>query len=100
MTHQQSEIARDSVRVERLAVRLDGQAKRLIERAAYLECGKLPDYCVSVLTQAARQTIAEHETLSPSERARTVFFDTLIDPPDLSGRLDRAIAEHKRRIMD
>lgn len=100
MTHQQSEIARDSVRVERLGFRLDGQAKRLIERAAYLECRKLTDYCVSVLTQAARQTIAEHETLTLSERERKVFFDTLIDPPDLSGRLVRAIAEHKRRIMD
>src|SRR5260364_74251 len=100
MTHQQSEIARDSVRVERLGFRLDGQAKRLIERAAYLECRKLTYYCVSVLTQAARQTIAEHETLTLSERERKVFFDTLNETPRLSRPVVRSIAEKKRRIMD
>ena len=50
-------------REERLGVRVDGPTKALIERAAELERRKLTDFCMTVLTDAARRTIAEHETL-------------------------------------
>jgi uncharacterized protein (DUF1778 family) len=92
-------IAQDPVRVERLGFRLDEQTKDLIERAAYLECRKVTEFCVAVLADAARRTIAEHETLMLSERDREVFFDTLMNPPKASERLVRALAEHKRRIV-
>ncbi|MGB9114705.1 DUF1778 domain-containing protein [Bradyrhizobium sp.] len=46
----------------------------------------------------ARQTIAEHETLVLSDRDRKAFFDALINPPEPSERLARALAEHKRRV--
>ena len=85
-------------REERLGFRLDGPTKALIERAADLERRKLTDFCVTVLTDAARRTIAEHQTLVLSERDRAVFFDTLVNPPAPSERLQRAIAEHKRRV--
>ena len=92
-------ITQDSVRMERLGFRLDEQTKDLIERAAYLECRKVTDFCVAVLADAARRTIAEHETLMLSERDREVFFDTLMSPPQANERLIRALAEHKRRII-
>jgi uncharacterized protein (DUF1778 family) len=92
-------ITQDSVRVERLGFRLDEQTKDLIERAAYLECRKVTEFCVAVLADAARRTIAEHETLMLSERDRKVFFDTLMSPPQANERLIRALAEHKRRIV-
>jgi uncharacterized protein (DUF1778 family) len=92
-------ITQDSVRLERLGFRLDEQTKDLIERAAYLECRKLTDFCVAVLADAARRTIAEHETLILSDLDRKVFFDTLMSPPQASERLVRALAEHKRRII-
>ena len=92
-------ITQDSVRVERLGFRLDEQTKDLIERAAHLECRKLTDFCVAALTDAARRTIAEHETLILSDLDRKVFFDTLMSPPQASERLVRALAEHKRRII-
>jgi len=92
-------VAQDHVRAERLGFRLDEQTKDLIERAAHLECRKLTDFCVSVLTDAARRTIAEHETLMLSELDRKLFFDTLITPPQTSERLVRALAEHKRRVI-
>jgi len=86
------------VRAGRLGFRLDEQTKELIERAAHLERRKLTDFCVTALTDAARRTIAEHETLSLSERDRQAFFDALINPPEPSERLVRALAAHKRRI--
>jgi uncharacterized protein (DUF1778 family) len=99
MPSNKAKITQDSVRVERLGFRLDEQTKDLIERAAYLECRKVTEFCVAVLADAARRTIAEHETLMLSERDREVFFDTLMSPPQANERLIRALAEHKRRIV-
>jgi uncharacterized protein (DUF1778 family) len=99
MTRRPPEItAEPAARVERLGFRVDEHTKELIERAAHLEHRKLTDYCLAALTEAARRTIAEHETLTLSERDRKAFFDTLINPPEPAERLKRAMAEHKRRI--
>ena len=46
-------------RVERLGFRLDEETKDLIERAAHLSRRKVSDFCVTVLTDIARRTIAE-----------------------------------------
>lgn len=86
------------LRDERLGFRVDGQTKALIERAAELERRKLTDFCMTALADAARRTIAEHETLVLSDRDRAVFFDALVKPPAPNERLQRAFAEHKRRI--
>lgn len=85
-------------RVERLGFRVDEHTKELIERAAHLERRKLTDYCLTALTEAARRTIAEHETITLSEHDRKAFFDALINPPEPAERLRMAMAEHKRRI--
>jgi uncharacterized protein (DUF1778 family) len=86
-------------RAQRLGFRLDPETKGLIERAAHLEHRKLTDFCVTKLADAARRTIAEHETLALSERDRDAFFAALINPPEPSPRLVRALAEHKRRVV-
>ena len=85
-------------RDDRLGFRLDQQTKGLIERAAQLERRKISDYCLTAITDAARRTIAEHETLNLSGRDRAAFFEAMIDPPAPSERLARAFAEHGRRI--
>ena len=85
-------------RAERLGFRMDEETKELIERAAHLERRKLTDFCVTALADAARRTITAHETLVLSERDRRAFFAALINPPEPSERLVRALAEHKRRI--
>jgi uncharacterized protein (DUF1778 family) len=87
------------LREERLGFRVDEPTKALIERAARLERRKLTDFCMTALTEAARRTIAEHETLVLSERDRAVFFDALVNPPAPNKRLERAIAEHRRRVV-
>jgi uncharacterized protein (DUF1778 family) len=87
------------LRDERLGFRVDEPTKALIERAAQLERRKLTDFCVTALTDAARRTIAEHETLVLSDRDRAVFFDALVNPPPPSERLRRAVGEHRRRVV-
>jgi len=99
MASKQAKADRDpSGRAERLGFRLDEYTKDLIERAAHLEHCKVTDFCVTALADAARRTIAEHETLVLPEHDRRAFFGALIHPPKPSARLVRAIAEHKRRI--
>lgn len=85
-------------RDDRLGFRLDEQTKGLIERAAQLERRKVSDYCLTAIADAARRTIAEHETLNLSERDRAAFFEAMIDPPEPSERLARALDEHSRRV--
>ncbi len=85
-------------RDDRLGFRLDEQTKGLIERAARLERRKISDYCLTAITEAARRTIAEHETLNLSERDRAAFFEALVSPPEPGERLARAFAEQGRRI--
>ena len=87
------------LREERLGFRVDEPTKALIERAAQLEHRKVTDFCMTVLTDAARRTIAEHETIVLSERDRVVFFETLVNPPAPSERLQRAFVEHNRRVV-
>ena len=85
-------------RADRLGFRLDGQTKCLIERAAQLEHRKVSDFCLTAISEAARRTIAEHETLGLSELDRAAFFEALISPPPESARLARAFDEHRRRV--
>ncbi|MGH6836548.1 MAG: DUF1778 domain-containing protein [Methylocella sp.] len=87
------------LREERLGFRVDEPTKALIDRAAQLERRKLTDFCLTALTDAARRTIAEHETLLLSNQDRAAFFDALVNPPAASERLQRAFAEHKRRVV-
>jgi uncharacterized protein (DUF1778 family)/GNAT superfamily N-acetyltransferase len=87
------------LRGERLGFRVDEPTKALIERAAQLERRKLTDFCMTALTEAARRTIAKHETLVLSDRDRAVFFDALVNPPTPNKRLQRALAEHRRRVV-
>jgi uncharacterized protein (DUF1778 family) len=99
MPRKQAKIERDTPgRVERLGFRLDEETKDLIERAAYLSRRKVSDFCVTALTETARRTIAEHETLELSDRDREAFFEALINPPKPSERLVRALAAHKQRV--
>jgi uncharacterized protein (DUF1778 family) len=86
------------VRDERLGFRVDEPTKALIERAAQLERRKVTDFCMTALTDAARRTIAEHETLVLSSRDRAAFFNALVSPPAPSERLRRAFVEHKRGV--
>jgi len=99
MLHHPARSAREApARADRLGFRVDAETKGLIERAAHLSRRKVSEFCVAALTDAARRTIAEHETLALSERDRAAFFDALIDPPQPGWRLQRALAEHSRRI--
>jgi uncharacterized protein (DUF1778 family) len=86
-------------RATRLGVRVDAETKRLVERAAALERRSLTDFCLTALTEATRETITRHESLSLSERDRTVFIDTRIRVPKPNARLRRAVRSAEERVI-
>jgi uncharacterized protein (DUF1778 family) len=86
-------------RSTRLGFRVDAATKKLVERAAALERRSMTDFCLAVLTEATRETIARHESLVLSERDRTVFFDALMNPPKPNARLRRAFREMRARVV-
>jgi uncharacterized protein (DUF1778 family) len=83
----------------RLGFRVDAETKRMVERAAALERRSLTDFCLTALTEATRETITRHESLSLSERDRAVFFDTLIHAPKPNARLRRAFRSAEERVI-
>ena len=85
-------------RASRLGIRVDVQTKKMVARAAELERRSLTDFCLTALTEAARRTIAQHETLVFSERDRQIFFDALIHPPKPNPRLRRAFEIERERF--
>lgn len=86
-------------RGERLGFRVDPGTKALVERAAQLERRNLTDYCLSALTEAARETIARHGTLDLSASDRAAFFEALVHPPEPNPRLQRAF-DAERRVVE
>jgi uncharacterized protein (DUF1778 family) len=89
---------KSSQRRERLSIAIDDETKDLIARAADLSQCTINDFCLAALVEAARRTIVEHETMVLSGRDRDAFFNALLNPPEPSERLVRALAEHKRRV--
>jgi len=83
----------------RLGFRVDAQTKKMVERAAALERRSMTDYCLTVITEATRETIAKHESLVLSERDRAVFFEALIHPPKPNERLRRAFREMRAQVV-
>src|SRR5229473_324579 len=86
-------------RESRLGFRVDMQTKRMVARAAELERRSLTDFCLTALAEAARRTIAQHETLVLSERDRQIFFNALIHPPRPNARLRRAFKSERERLV-
>ncbi len=82
----------------RLGFRVDAKTKSLVERAARLERRSLTDFCLSALTDAAREALERHESLALSEADRTAFFDALVHPPKPNARLRRALHGERTRI--
>ena len=83
-------------RTERVQIRIDPAAKRLLERAAALANTTVSAFVASSALEAADRMIRDRERLAVSERDWSLFFDALADPPEPNAALRRAFATHGR----
>jgi uncharacterized protein (DUF1778 family) len=78
------------VKNARIEARVTPEQKQLMERAAGLRGQNLTEFMISVLAEAATQTIKDRSFLDLTERDRQAFAEALLNPPTTS---DRAIAD-------
>ncbi len=74
----------------RLEARVTLEQKQLMERAASLRGQNLTEFMISVLADAAIQTIKDRELIELTQRDRLVFAEALLNPAPPS---ERAIAD-------
>ena len=90
--------AAQETKTERVQVRIDRAAKRMLERAAALANTTVSAFVVNSALDAAGRLIQEREQLVLSERDWDVFFDALVNPPKPNAALRKAFAAHRRLI--
>ena len=85
-------------KTERVQVRVDPNAKRMLERAAALANTTVSAFVVNSALDAAGHLIRERERLVLSERDWDLFLDALVTPPEPNAALRRAFARHDRLV--
>lgn len=85
-------------KTERVQMRVDPEAKRMLERAAALENTTVSAFVVHNALKAAERLIQDRERLTVSERDWNLFFDALVNPPEPNAALRQAFAAHGRLI--
>lgn len=83
----------------RINFRLSDDLKKTIEDAA-AELGQtISDFCISTLTQAARQVLRDHEITRLSERDRRRFVAMLDDVSSKPNKaLTRAARQYRQQV--
>jgi uncharacterized protein (DUF1778 family) len=89
----------ETVKQERMHIRLDALSKQKLERAATYAHKSLSEFVLSQALAAADEVIREHETLTLNQADWEVFLDALEHPPRPSARLKQAFAEHKKHVQ-
>ena len=85
-------------RTERVQMRVDPAAKRLLERAAVLSNTTVSAFVANHALEAAGRLLRERERLVVSERDWELFLDALASPPEPNAALRGAFAAHGRLI--
>ena len=88
----------DTVRSERINLRLSKTAKRRIEQAAQVEGKTVNAFILSSALENAEKAVRRHETVTLAREDAMRFFEALSDPPPPNDRLREALAEHTRRV--
>ena len=91
-------MAVQQARTERVQMRIDPAAKRMLERAAALSNMTVSTFVASNALEAAGRLIRERERLVLSEQDWNLFFDALVFPTEPNAALRGAFAAHRRLI--
>ncbi len=88
----------ETIKQERMHIRLDSLSKQKLERAAAYAHKSLSEFVLGQALNAADEVIHEHETLTLSRADWDVFLSALENPPRPNAKLKQAFAEHKQRV--
>ncbi|MGK5087516.1 DUF1778 domain-containing protein [Bdellovibrionota bacterium FG-2] len=83
-------------KLERIDLRVDNEAKTLIEQAASIRSMSVSSFTLTSTLQAAREQILEHERLSLTNRDRDLFVSTMLNSPKANAALIAAMKQKHR----
>ena len=89
----------ETMKQERMHIRLDTLSKQKLERAAAYAHKSLSEFVLVQALHAADEVIQEHETIMLEEADWGVFLDALDNPPKPNAKLSNAFSEHKKRVQ-
>jgi uncharacterized protein (DUF1778 family) len=82
----------------RFDARLNEYQKLLIQRAADLEGRTMTDFVLHSAEAAAQKTIERRDILVLTARETEAFVDAILNPPDPSPALLRAVREYRKKM--
>ncbi len=89
----------ETIKQERMHIRLDTLSKQKLEKAASYSHKKLSEFVLSQSLAAAETIISEHEHLTLSNNDWALFLDALENPPAKNKKLKEAVALHKKSVI-
>ncbi len=81
---------------ERLQIRLDAQAKSILQRAAGHRHKTLSQFVLGTALEEAERIIRENEVVTLSGADWQVFYDALTNPPTPNAALRKAYARYRK----
>ncbi len=81
---------------ERLQIRLDAQAKSILQRAAGHRHKTLSQFVLGTALEEAERIIRENEVVTLSGADWQVFYDALTNPPAPNAALRKAYARYRK----
>ena len=81
---------------ERLQIRLDAQAKSILQRAAGHRHKTLSQFVLGTALEEAERVIRENEVVTLSGADWQVFYDALTNPPAPNATLRKAYARYRQ----
>ncbi len=89
----------ETIKQERMHIRLDALSKRKLEKAASYTHKKLSEFVLSQSLAAAENIISEHEHMTLSQPDWDLFLDALENPSAKNTKLTKALALHKKSVV-
>jgi uncharacterized protein (DUF1778 family) len=93
-------MAQEPTRTARLEARITPDALAIVRRAAEIQGRSVSEFVVAAAEAAATRTIEEVEIIRLSVAGQRAFADAIINPPEPSEGLKKAIADHRRLIRE
>ena len=89
----------ETIKQERMHIRLDTISKQKLEKAASYSHKKLSEFVLSQSLAAAENIISEHEHMALSQSDWDLFLDALENPPAKKTKLIEALDLHKKSVV-
>jgi uncharacterized protein (DUF1778 family) len=89
---------KNTAETERLEARISADKKIILKNAAILSGRTLTDFVIHSAYEAAIRVIQEYQQLHLSVKDREVFVKALLNPPNPSSKLLKAVKKYKKDV--